>query len=36
MKMNNGEMEEDDEDGHNMHDDDEDVYGDEMDIGNNF
>lgn len=36
MKMNNGEMEEEDEEGgHEMHEDD-DVYGEEMDIGNNF
>jgi|LauGreDrversion4_2_1035121.scaffolds.fasta_scaffold485590_1 hypothetical protein len=38
MKMNkNGEMEEDEdnEDGHEMHEE-EDGYGDEIDIGNNF
>jgi hypothetical protein len=37
MKMNkNGEMEEDeDENGHDIHDED-DVYGEEMDIGHNF
>ena len=36
MKMNNGEMEEDEEEGgHDMHEDD-DVYGEEIDIGNNF
>lgn len=33
IKMNNGELEEDmDDEGHNMHEED-DVYGDEMELG---
>ena len=38
VKMNNGEMEEDDEEGggHDMHDEDEDIYDDDVDVGDNF